>query len=291
MASSSCHNPTGLISTSMVIILSTILERTYLRIPTTLSVTTPTTDPPAIHDDTSLIPAETSTISPITSTIPPTAPTTHYTSSFIYTDSSDDDTPDTPPSPTHEIRPVEVVPPASQILPEPFGVRRRQVTIVSPGQPIPYGQPYRYHPNRPRVGSLPTHCLAMRQSVDYSLSNHFTSDDSSRDSPSDSSSETSSDSLLDALSDSSSGHSSSNHSSSALPSVPTPILGALSYIRTDLLPPHKRIRSLEPVTDLKVSSDDSSKSSVSRETRLRVDIDVKGSDEPYSEPDINLDVQ
>ncbi|GJY47793.1 hypothetical protein Tco_0437749, partial [Tanacetum coccineum] len=109
------------------------------RISTTVSVTTPTIDPPVIHDDTSLIPTETPTISPITSTIPPTAPTTHYTSPFIHTDSSDDDTPDTPPLPTHDIPPVEVAPPTGQILPAPFGVRRRRVTIVSPGQSIPHG--------------------------------------------------------------------------------------------------------------------------------------------------------
>ncbi|GJU27129.1 hypothetical protein Tco_1165750, partial [Tanacetum coccineum] len=108
-------------------------------IPTTVPVTTPTIDPHVIHDDTLLIPAETPTISPITSTIPSTAPTTHYTSSFIYIDSSDNDTPDTPPSPTHEIPPVEVAPPTGYILPTPFGVCRRRVTIVSPEQPIPHG--------------------------------------------------------------------------------------------------------------------------------------------------------
>ncbi|GKG33857.1 hypothetical protein Tco_0434016, partial [Tanacetum coccineum] len=95
-------------------------------------------------------------------------------------------------------------------------------TIVSPGQPNPYGRQYRYHPNGPvhmmitrkMVGPLPIHCLAVRHSVDYFSSDHFTSDDSARDSPS----ETSSDSSLDALSDSSSVHSSSDHSSPALPS-------------------------------------------------------------------------
>ncbi|GKD98949.1 hypothetical protein Tco_1382846 [Tanacetum coccineum] len=178
-----------------------------------MPATTPTIDPPVIHDDTSLIPTETPTISPITSTIPPTAPTTHYTSPFIHTDSCDDGTPDTPPSPTHDIPPVEVAPPTGQILPAPFGVRRRRVTIISPGQPIPYGRLYRYHPKGPvhmmtarkRVGPLPTHRLAVRYSVDYSSSDYFTSDDSSKDSPSNSSSETPSDSSSDALSDSSSG--------------------------------------------------------------------------------------
>ncbi|GKA15311.1 hypothetical protein Tco_0695058, partial [Tanacetum coccineum] len=81
------------------------------RIPTTVPVTTPTIDPPIIHDNTSLIPTETPNISPITSTIPPTAPTIHSTSPFIHADSSDNDTPDTPPSPTYEIPPVEVAPP------------------------------------------------------------------------------------------------------------------------------------------------------------------------------------
>ncbi|GJZ43716.1 putative reverse transcriptase domain-containing protein [Tanacetum coccineum] len=100
------------------------------------------------------------------------------------------------------------------------------ITILSSGQPIPHGRPYRYHPNGPvhmmtarkRVGPLPTHRLAVRHSVDYSSSDHFTSDDSSRDSPSSSSSKTSSNSSTDALSDSSSSHSYLGHSSPALPS-------------------------------------------------------------------------
>ncbi|GKB39042.1 hypothetical protein Tco_0883984, partial [Tanacetum coccineum] len=157
--------------------------------------------------------------------------------------------------------------------------------------PIPYGRPYFYHPNGPvymmtarkRVGPLPTHRLAVRHSVDYSSSDHFTSDDLSRDSPSDSSSETSSDSSSDALSDSSSGHSSLDHSSPALPS-------ALSSVRADLLPPCKRIRSSDSVTDLEDCSDESSESSI-RETSLRDDVDVRGSDEPYSELDIDPEIQ
>nr|GEW37201.1 hypothetical protein [Tanacetum cinerariifolium] len=160
----------------------------------------------------------------------------------IHPHRSVDDTPDTLPSPTHVTPPVE---------------------------PIPDGRPYRYLPNGPvnmltakkRVGPLPTHHLSVRHSVDYSSSDHFTSDDSSKDSPSDSSSETSSDSSSDALFDSSSGHSSLDHSSPALPS------------------------------DLEVSSDESFESSVPREIGSRVDVDVRGSKEPYSEPDIDLKVQ
>ncbi|GJY08924.1 hypothetical protein Tco_0377109 [Tanacetum coccineum] len=287
------------------------------RISTIVPATTPTIDPPFIHDDTPLIPTKTPTISPITSTIPPIVHPTHYISPFIHTDSSDDDIPDTPPSPTHEIPPVEVAPPTGQILHTPFGVRRRRVTIVSPGQSIPYGRPYRYHPNGPvhmitarkKVGPLPTHRLAVRHSVDYSSSHHFTSDDSSRDSPSDSSSETSSDSSSDAypilhlvihlwiI------HHQPSHSSFAGPSrkrsrspttsvlIYSPILGLLSSVRADLLPPRKRIRSSDYVTDLEVSSDESYESSVPRESGSRVDVNARDSDEPYLEPDIDPEVQ
>ncbi|GJQ89663.1 putative reverse transcriptase domain-containing protein [Tanacetum coccineum] len=236
------------------------------RIPTTVPVTTPTIDPPVIHDDTSLISTETPTISPITSTIPPTAPTTHYTSPFIHTNSSDDDTLDTPPSPTHEIPPVE---------------------------PIPYG-PVHMMTARKRVGPLPTHRLVVRYLVEYSSSDYFTFDYSSRDSPLDSSSEMPSDSSSDALSDSSSvpsiPHSPAaiterpSHSSSAGPSrkrsrspttsvpVSSHVPGAPSYVRANLLPPRKRIRSPDFVTNLEDCSDESYESSVPRETSLRDDI-------------------
>ncbi|GKE07476.1 hypothetical protein Tco_1399494, partial [Tanacetum coccineum] len=92
--------------------------------------------------------------------------------------------------------------------------------VLAPGQPIPHARPYRYYLNGPvhmmtarkRVGPLPTHRLAMRYSVDYSSSDHFSSDGSLRDSSLSSSSETSSDSSVDALSDYASSHSSSDHS-------------------------------------------------------------------------------
>ncbi|GJW33803.1 putative reverse transcriptase domain-containing protein [Tanacetum coccineum] len=221
--------------------------------------TTPTIDPPIIHDDTSLIPTKTPTTSPIASMIPPTAPTTHYTSPFIHTDSSDDDTPDTPPSPTHEIPPVEVAPPTGQILPAPFGITLLQM---------------------------------IHQEIHHQI--HHQRHHSSSD----------------ALSDSSSGHSSSDHSSPALPSdhlilllrvllaVPyhicngiSPVPGALSSVRVDLLPPRKRIRSFDYATDLEDCSDERIESSVPRETSLRDDVNVRGSDEPYSELDIDPEIQ
>nr|GEW09552.1 putative reverse transcriptase domain-containing protein [Tanacetum cinerariifolium] len=72
-------------STARVILFGTI--------PTTIPPTTPTTDLPAIHDDTLLTP----TISPTIPTIPPVAPIIQYTSLFIDTGSSNNDTPDSPP--------------------------------------------------------------------------------------------------------------------------------------------------------------------------------------------------
>ncbi|GJR06539.1 hypothetical protein Tco_0529523 [Tanacetum coccineum] len=107
------------------------------------------------------------------------------------------------------------------------GALRRQVMVLAPGQPIPHGRPYRYHFNgsvymmtaRKRVGPLPTHRLAMRHSVDYSSSNHFSLDDSLRGSSLSLSSEAFSDSSANALSDSASSRSSFDHS------LPTPSSG------------------------------------------------------------------
>ncbi|GKA80353.1 putative reverse transcriptase domain-containing protein [Tanacetum coccineum] len=263
------------------------------------------TIPTTIHDTTPTIPI----VSPIV------LPSPNYTpASPDYSPISDMESNLSEDPLSNHIPPVEVAPP-SQIPPAPFGVRRRR-----------------------RVGPLPTHHLAVRHSVDYSLSDHFTLDDSSRDSSSDSLLETSSDSSLDDLSDSSSGHSSLDHSSLALPSgmrsshqlcslVPSihrshvavierpshssyvdpsckrsrspttfillssPIPGALSSARVDLLPTPKRIRSSKFVTDLEDYSDESYESAIPRETGLGVDIKVEGSDELHLGPDIDLEVQ
>ncbi|GKE89568.1 hypothetical protein Tco_1567043, partial [Tanacetum coccineum] len=230
-------------------------------------------------------------------------------------DTTDRDTPDTPPSPTH-------------------------------GQPIPYGKPYRYHLNGPvhmmtarnRVGPLPTHHLAMRHSVDYSSSDHFSSDDSSSDSSSSSSSETSLDSPTDALSDFASSRSSSNHSlpasasgkrsshrlcslvssvhrsfaiferpshdsssasrsrkrsRSPVASVPlsSPTLGALSYVRADLLPSLERIRNLETAMDLEDCSEDRFEPYVPREVGLGVNFEDESSEPSRSRgADLVMDV-
>ncbi|GJT18506.1 hypothetical protein Tco_0877212 [Tanacetum coccineum] len=216
-------------------------------IPTTIPDTTPVITPPTTQTDTTVIPTEIPIIAP---TIPPSP---YYTpaspdyspasdiefdpsedpssdhipqlpaiSPFLSSvdDTTDSDTHDTPPSPTHGTPFIETTL-STQRSPTASGALRRRVMVLAPGQPIPYGRPYRYHLNRPkhmmtarkRVRPLPTHRLAMRHSVDYSSSDHFSLDDSS----SSSSSETSSDSSADALSDSASSRSSSDHSLPASP--------------------------------------------------------------------------
>ncbi|GJZ71168.1 putative reverse transcriptase domain-containing protein [Tanacetum coccineum] len=221
-------------------------------IPTTIPDTTPVITPPTTQTDTTVIPTEIPIIAP---TIPPSPdytpaspdyspasdtefdpsedpssdhiPPLPAISPFLSSadDTTDSDTPETPPSPTHGT-PFTETTLSTQRSPTTSGALRRRVMVLAPGQPIPHGRPYRYHLNGPvhmmtarkRVGPLPTHRLAVRHSVDYSSSDHFSSDDSSSDSSSSSSSETSSDSSADALSDSASSRSSSDHSLPASPS-------------------------------------------------------------------------
>ncbi|GJZ81814.1 hypothetical protein Tco_0646808 [Tanacetum coccineum] len=288
-------------------------------IPTTIPDTTPVITPPATQTDTPVIPTETPIIAP---TIPPSPdytpaspdyspasdsesdpsedpssdhiPPLPAISPFLSSDddTTDSDTPDTPPSPTHGTPFTEITASTqrSPIIP------RRRVMILSPGQPIPHGRPYRYHLNGPvhmmtarkRVGPLPTHRLAVRHSADHSSS--------------DSSSEASSDFHSDASSDSSSRHSLSDHSSPDLPSTsagpshkrrrsPTtsvpalsPVSGALSPVRADLI--HRPLKRLFKdsgyLADVEVDP---------REISLRDDAIVRVSDEPHLEQDIDLEIQ
>ncbi|GJT90719.1 reverse transcriptase domain-containing protein [Tanacetum coccineum] len=277
-------------STARVILFGTIL--------TTIPSIAPTVDLPVIHDDTPLIPTDTPTIS----LIDPYEVTVARGRSRVAARSS-------PPSS-----------PIRQILPVQPGLPRRPAILVLPKQPIFVGRLYCTQPNRvlkmltarKRVGPLPTHRLALRYPVDYSSSDHFTSNDSSRDSPSDSSSKISSNSYSDTSSDSSSRHSSSGYAISDSPydsptaifagasrkrcrsptlSVPvaSPVPGALSPVRTDLLLPCKRIRYSDSETDFQVSSEEGYVLYVPREIGLGVD--VEDSYEPYNEPDIDPDVQ
>nr|GFA20256.1 hypothetical protein [Tanacetum cinerariifolium] len=107
-------------------------------------------------------------------------------------DTTDSDTLDTPPSPTYDT-PFTEITASTQRLPV---IPRRRVMILAPRQPIPYGRPYRYHPNGPvhmmtarkRVRLLPVQQLSVRHSVDHSSSDsssrHSSSDHSSPDLPS-----------------------------------------------------------------------------------------------------------
>ncbi|GJU86280.1 hypothetical protein Tco_1293826 [Tanacetum coccineum] len=286
-------------------------------IPTTIPDTTPVITPPATQTDTPVIPTETPIIAP---TIPPSPdytpaspdyspasdsesdpsedpssdhiPPLPAISPFLSSDddTTDSDTPDTPPSPTHGTPFTEITASTqrSPIIP------RRRVMILSPGQPIPHGRPYRYHLNGPvhmmtarkRVGPLPTHRLAVRHSADHSSS--------------DSSSEASSDFHSDASSDSSSRHSLSDHSSPDLPStsagpsrkrrrspmtsVPAlPLVsGALSHVRADLIPSPKRVKDSGYLADVEVDH---------REISLRDDAIIRVSDEPHLEKDIDPEIQ
>ncbi|GJV93933.1 putative reverse transcriptase domain-containing protein [Tanacetum coccineum] len=195
--------------------------------------------------------------------IPPVPATSPLLSSDD--DPTDSDTPDTPSYSTHD-------------TPSPR-------TLYFP---IPHGRPYRYHLNGPvhmmtarkRVRPLPTHRLAERHPTDHSSS--------------DSSSEASSDFHSDASSDPYSRTHLSDHSSPDLPgtsaglsrkrrrspmtSVPalSPVSGALSPVRADLIPSPKRVRDSGYLAEVEVDP---------RETSLRDDVIVRVSDEPHLEQD------
>ncbi|GJY75002.1 hypothetical protein Tco_0479433 [Tanacetum coccineum] len=234
---------------------------------------------------------------PSSNHIPPLPATSPFLSSDD--DTTNSDTPDTPPSPTYGTPFTEIT---SSTQRSPV-IPRRRVMILAPGQPIPHGRPYRYHLNglvhmmtaRKRVGPLPTHRLAVRHSVDHSSS--------------DSSSKASLDFHLDALIDSSSRHSLPDHSSPDLPStfagpsrkrlkspmtsIPAlpPVSGALSPVRADLIPSPKRIRSLETATDLEGCSEDSFEPYVPREVGLGVDVEDESSELSRSRgADLEMDV-
>ncbi|GKB28052.1 hypothetical protein Tco_0867453, partial [Tanacetum coccineum] len=139
---------------------------------------------------------------------------------------------------------------------------------------------------RKRVRPLPTHRLAVRHSTDHSSL--------------DSSSEASSDFHSDASSDPSSRHLLSDHSSPDLPSTSawpsrkrrrspmtsvltlSPVSRALSPVHADLIPSPKRVKDSGYLADVEVDP---------RETSLRDDVIVKGSDEPHLEQDIDPEIR
>nr|GFD53385.1 hypothetical protein [Tanacetum cinerariifolium] len=89
-------------------------------------------------------------------------------------DTTNSDTPDTPPSHTHD-PPFTDITASTQRSPV---IPRRRVMILSRGQPIPHGRPYRYHLNGPvhmmtvrkRVRLLPMQQLSVRHPIDHSSS-------------------------------------------------------------------------------------------------------------------------
>ncbi|GJX27798.1 hypothetical protein Tco_0235877 [Tanacetum coccineum] len=101
----------------------------------------------------------------------------------------------------------------------PPRIRQRPTILIRLGEAIPFGRPYRTHPNgmrklltaMKRVGPFPAHRLAWRRVSHRSSDRHslpdFTSDSSSSRSSLDSSSDTFSGSPSDSLSDTSSVHS------------------------------------------------------------------------------------
>nr|GEZ98886.1 hypothetical protein [Tanacetum cinerariifolium] len=269
-------------------------------IPTTISDTTPVITPPTTQTDTTVIPTETLIIkrtippspdytpgsldySPASDTesdpsedpssghIPPLPTVSPFLSSDD--DTTNSDTPDTLPLPTHGTPFTEIT---SSTQRSPV-IPRCRVMNLAPRQPIPHGRLYRYHPNGPvhmmtvrkRVGPLPIQQLAVRHYVDHSSSYYFSLDDSARDSSSDSSSEASSDFHSDASFDSLLRHSLSGHSSLDLPS-------------TSAGPSRKRRRDSSYLADVEVGP---------RETSLRDDVIARGCDEPHLEQDIDLEIQ
>ncbi|GJT16622.1 hypothetical protein Tco_0875328 [Tanacetum coccineum] len=222
-------------------------------IPTTIPDTTPVITPPATQTDTPSDPSE----DPSSDHIPPLPDISPFLSSDD--DPTDSDVPDTPSSPTHDT---------------PF----TEITASTQRSPI--------HTSSKRVRPLPTHRLAERHPADHSSS--------------DSSSKASLDFHSDASSDSSSRHSLSYHSSPDLPGtsaglsrkrrrspmtyVPalSPVSGALSPVRADLIPSPKRVKDSGYSTDVEVDH---------RETSLRDDAIGRVSDEPHLEQDIDPEVQ
>ncbi|GKF41594.1 hypothetical protein Tco_0124936, partial [Tanacetum coccineum] len=105
-----------------------------------------------------------------------------------------------------------------------------------------------------------------------SLSDYFSLDDSARDSSSDSSSEASSDFHSDVSFDS---------PMTSVPALPL-VSRALPPVRADLIPSPKSVRDSGYLADVEVDP---------RETILRDDVIVRGSDEPHLEQDIDLEIQ
>ncbi|GJR45157.1 hypothetical protein Tco_1313260 [Tanacetum coccineum] len=201
-------------------------------------------------------------------TIPPIAPTIQYTSSFVCTNLSDSDTSKRPPLQDPYERPPSHTHHHHHHLLVKFYMHRPD---------YPTDQLFlSYHGSRFLLVDLTVHNLTGY--LRYS------------------SSETSSDSHSDTSSDSSSRHSSSGHpisdspydsptaffagpshkrrwSPTTLVPVASPKPGALSLVCADLLPPYKRIRDSDSMTNFEVSSEEGFVPYVPREIGLGFDVE------------------
>ncbi|GKD25478.1 hypothetical protein Tco_1231692, partial [Tanacetum coccineum] len=284
-----------------VILFGTIL--------TTISDTTPSMIPPTTHIDTTQIP-----------TVSPTIP-----SSPDYTPAS----PDYSPASDMKFDPSKD-PSSDHIPPLPATSPFHSSTDDSSDSDIPDSPPSPNHGTPFTETTLstqrsPTASGALR--LDYSSSDHFSSDDSSSRSSSSSSSKTSSDSSTNALSDSASSRSSSDHSLPASPSDHLmilllrallargvdPLLHLYRYLHLPLehCLMHMLIfyHHLETATDLEGCSEDSfepyvpreaglgvyfedesSKPSRSRGTNLEMDVDVERSDGIEIDPEVQSEI-
>ncbi|GJR19945.1 putative reverse transcriptase domain-containing protein [Tanacetum coccineum] len=241
-------------STRRVILFGTI--------PTTILDTTPSVIPPSTHINTTLIPIVSHTIPPSPDCTPaspdyspasdtefdpsedpssdhiPPLPTT---SPFLSStgDSSDSDIPDTPPSPTYE----------TSLDSSTDALFDSASSHSSSDHSLP----------TPSSGMRPSHHLcSLVPRIHHSSA--AISDSLSRDS----------------FSTSPSCKRSRSPAASVL--LSSPILGALSYARADLLPSPKRIRSPESATDLEGCSEDSFEPYVPREDGLGVDFEDESSE-------------
>nr|GFD11581.1 hypothetical protein [Tanacetum cinerariifolium] len=145
--------------------------------------------------------------------------------------------------------------------------------ILSSGQPIPHGRPYRYHLNGPihtmtarkRVRSSPVQHLSVRHPVDHSSSDssskHSSSDHSSPDLPS-----------------TSAGPSRKRRRSpmTSVPALPL-VSGDLSHVRANLIPPPKRVRDIGYLADVE---DDPRETRVERVVHPAMPEDIP---EPFQE--------
>ncbi|GJV18479.1 hypothetical protein Tco_1367499, partial [Tanacetum coccineum] len=133
---------------------------------------------------------------PSEDSLPPT-PDLPLVSPFLCSDDLEEDSESEPA----EQRPIssshDTLAPLSEfpftLVVAPPGIRRRSATFILPGEAIPFGQPYRTHPNRPRklltvrkrVRPLPARRLAWRRVSHHLLDSHSSLDSSYSSAPSD----------------------------------------------------------------------------------------------------------